>query len=72
MSLQIFVPVSAIFVKKFNELKNKICTVTIIHIININRILVVIFMVLEKSLFVLFILNESNVEQTISKMLVKP
>jgi hypothetical protein len=55
MSIQIFVPVSAMFVK--NLMKNKICAVKIIDIININRILVVIFMVLEKSLFVLFILK---------------
>jgi hypothetical protein len=37
--------------------KNKICTVKIFHIININRILVIIFMLLEKRLFVLFILK---------------
>jgi hypothetical protein len=46
MSIQIFVPVSAIFVK--NNKKNKMCAVKIIHIININRIVIVIFMVLEK------------------------
>jgi hypothetical protein len=57
MFIQIFVPVSAIFVK--NLMKNKICAVKIIDIININRILVVIFMVLEKKI-VLFILNISE------------
>jgi hypothetical protein len=48
MSKRIFVTVSAIFVKIY--WKNKICAVKIIDIININRILVVIFMVWEKSL----------------------
>jgi hypothetical protein len=50
-----FCPCICHFCEKFYE-KNKVCVVKIIHIININRILV-IFMVLEKSLFVLFILK---------------
>ena len=44
------------------EWKIKICAVRIIHMIKINRILVVIFMDLEKSSFVLFILNPKKLK----------
>jgi hypothetical protein len=39
------------------ERKNEICSVKIIHFININMTLVVIFMILKKSLFVSYVLN---------------
>jgi hypothetical protein len=64
MSVHIFVPVSAIFVK--NLMKNEICTVKI-HIIKINRILVVIFMVLEKSLCYLSLITTCKERKLTSK-----
>jgi hypothetical protein len=44
------------------EWKIEICVVKIIHFININMTLVVIFMILEKSLFVSSVLKEMYVD----------